>query len=226
MSWFISYTLLFLVYIGLLRERRRTNAGLAELRARMLQVEELLIEVCFFLEEPVESRMDSGEIQSSHVLREIIEEEEGISSEPLERLEVKPEVEPGSVAEQKPESKLAPPNLMEIKDAKELESKPKVVSIKGPEPVRGEVENADVSPSQNRVFLDNEEKNVRFRGVEQSEGWNKAQTPPLEIPFGKHKRNQRIVSLFQQGMSVKEIAMKTGMGQGEVQLIVDLYSRR
>src|SRR5690554_2062389 len=40
------------------------------------------------------------------------------------------------------------------------------------------------------------------------------------------ERHREILGLFQQGISVKNIARQTGMGQGEVQLIVDLYARR
>lgn len=225
MNWFINYALLFLVFIGLLRERRRTNVSLAELRARMLQVEELLIEVCFFLEESAKSRMDSSEIQSSQVLSEI-EEEERISPELMEGSEAGSEVESGTAPERRLEPRLAPPELPEMEEEIKLEPKPKAVPIEARQPVGGEVESADASPPPSRSFSDNDEKDERSGGVEPSGGRNRAQTPPLNPPFGKHKRNQRIVDLFQQGMSVKEIAMRTGMGQGEVQLIIDLYSRR
>jgi FtsZ-interacting cell division protein ZipA len=37
--------------------------------------------------------------------------------------------------------------------------------------------------------------------------------------------NQQIIQLWQQGLPVPEIARQTGKGQGEVQLIIDLYCK-
>lgn len=47
-----------------------------------------------------------------------------------------------------------------------------------------------------------------------------------KVPLGKLPEwHQQIIELWQQGLPIPEIARQTGKGQGEVQLILDLYCK-
>jgi len=52
---------------------------------------------------------------------------------------------------------------------------------------------------------------------------NKKARKPKVTPDKLPEWNQQIIELWQQGLPVPEIARQTGKGQGEVQLIVELY---
>ncbi len=59
---------------------------------------------------------------------------------------------------------------------------------------------------------------------------SEAETTPQQSLSGKSRpiadgRHQRILELWEQGMSIEEIAKKLGTGRGEVQLILGIYRR-
>lgn len=59
----------------------------------------------------------------------------------------------------------------------------------------------------------------------QPERGEKKGRKPKVIPEQLPEWHQQIIELWQQGLAIPEIARQTGKGQGEVQLIVDLYCK-
>ncbi|HBK68351.1 MAG TPA: hypothetical protein DDZ91_06900 [Firmicutes bacterium] len=89
---------------------------------------------------------------------------------------------------------------------------PEVISAKETQEKNTSFEKPETSDSTITTFLhENQIKKNRFETIDLS-----------SLP----ERNQMIIELFQKGLSVKEIARKSGMGQGEVQLIIDLYTQK
>ena len=48
---------------------------------------------------------------------------------------------------------------------------------------------------------------------------------PAALPIEKNAHHKRVMALYQEGLSVSEIAKRLGIGRGEVQLMVDLMGR-
>lgn len=134
MNWFFLFVCLILIFF-FLGEKRRVNKSFAELKSRLQQVEELLVEVCAVLEN--------------------------------ERAEDDP-------------------------------------SRKG----------EDQSGKVGKRFSGEE---VSFKSK-----WREEEVKKEDR---KSRKTKKIINLYNQGHSVNEIARQTGTGQGEVQLIIDLYSR-
>jgi DNA-binding NarL/FixJ family response regulator len=53
----------------------------------------------------------------------------------------------------------------------------------------------------------------------------KPSLPGRNVRSVKNERHQRILELWEQGISIEEIAKKLGTGRGEVQLILGIYRR-
>ncbi|NLW56908.1 MAG: hypothetical protein GX050_09925 [Firmicutes bacterium] len=243
-GWFVLLLLVFIFFFFFLsrRGRKRLQVRLAELSSRVAQVEELLLEICAVLEEkepipellPAETEealfeeerdvISSREVRDPKLSVEALPEEERevLSSPSLARtdvnsvdserrpphqarLEAETREKTGEHPREKPKKE---PSDQSREKAPEKQPEQKVTATHG--------KGASSQKANNTTAQPQAASSPRGREINQ-ERLNKID--PSTLP----ERSKRIIELLQQGLSVKEIARTTGMGQGEVQLIIDLY---
>lgn len=225
-GWYLGCFLVVLFIFW--RTKKKYFTILSELSSRISLVEELLLEICAVLEEQEPLSKVSLEMTET-----IVEEE---SSEPSrEPLVFSP---PQDLEEKQPNEKL-PTNPEQImpnssKPVKEVQ-KPDKLETKKKESIPEKAQKVTSSNSkENKTHAEQktpeEEGNTNLKQEtpkRKSKVNNKQETLKKEIEniemLATPERHQTIIELYQKGLTVKEIARQSGMGQGEVQLIIDLY---
>ncbi len=181
-------------------ERMKNRRRLAGLNSRIRQLEELLLEVCAVLEENREKEEAEG---SGTARLEPAGQEPG-EPESLGKPEELGEPEkPGE-----PESIGAPGEFGEPEE---------IVQYAAPKEPEEPVALVSLPPFAAEERPTAEEEYIY--------GWTGGEDPAPPEQQAADRRHQ-VLELFHQGIPVKTIARRIGMGQGEAQLIIDLYARR
>lgn len=191
-------------------ERIKNRRRLASLNSRIRQLEELLLEVCAVLEE---SR--NSEEPAASRAGQLVPAEEPAALAGLKAVEI---------TEEPPEEPEKPEETGKPEEAGEPEERVT------PLPPAGGREHRDHQAAKGTTAGERqagEEENER----EEEEGpaaiadrAGGEESVPPELPAADRRR--QVLELFHQGIPVKTIARRFGMGQGEAQLIIDLYARR
>ena len=195
----VGWCFLFMLVIIVLgwRERKKNLRKFSEINFRLAQVEELLLEVCALVEE----RLVQEELPP--LLDE--PQESGTRQEPVEQEEpVKPQV----VEPEKPEG--VKTREVGNKAGKTKQPTQTAAAQREEQPVLSE-EQPEPPVSQPRMPAKQGSKQTKGKKAKKAKG---QKLPPW---------NQQIIELWQKGLSVQEIARQIEKGQGEVQLIIDLY---
>jgi outer membrane biosynthesis protein TonB len=193
--------LLMLVIIVLgWRERKKNTRKFSEINTRLAQVEELLLEVCALVEENV-IQEDLSPLPNE--LGEPVELEEPIiTPEPVvpEKLE-KPEMVEKRESSNRKGKTDKPPQSAAVQKEKAVSTREQLE----------QPEQAGPPASPPKMPAKQGSKQTKGKKVKTAKG---QKLSPL---------NQQIIELWQKGLSVQEIARQIEKGQGEVQLIIDLY---
>jgi hypothetical protein len=250
-GWLIFFLVLISFFFFLTRRgRKRLQASLAELASRVAQVEELLLEICAVLEEkepfpelPEETEEPLSEDESDVIAPQSIVHPE-VDPNPAAREERPPRQESPGANEQgeirelligegrlshqkRPEretNERTGGNLSEQPKQKPgVQSKPKLAAhpreaVQAKRPEQTAARERDVVSQNEKGNTAQPQVESASRGRESNKE-RLAKIDPAALP----ERSRKIIELLQKGLSVKEIARSTGMGQGEVQLIIDLY---
>lgn len=203
----VGWGFLFLLVVIILgwRERRRNYRKFSELNTRLAQVEELLLEVCALVEE----KIVPGELPP-------LQPEPAVPEKPAEKTEPdqpgrrkepeKPNADevgaPGTTALRvvsKPVEETAPPSPT-------VASRKEQPGLTGEQPAPPEQPDSPPKMPAKKGRKPATDKKTKTVNVQKLPPWN-----------------QQIIELWQKGLSVQEIARQIGKGQGEVQLILDLY---
>jgi len=193
LGWFFLF---MLVVIGLgWRERKKNARIFSELSSRLAQVEELLLEVCALVEEKLA-------LEELPPLPEEMEE----TSAPHEREEAEEAARP----EEPTERQLAESVVVEGTPEATNEP-PQTVDVQREEPQLPQEQEPQRPAPQTQPPAREGSKPTKGKKA------GTAKRPKLP-PW-----NEKIIELWQQGVSVPEIARQVEKGQGEVQLIIDLY---
>lgn len=205
--------LLMLVIIVLgWRERKKNTRKFSEINTRLAQVEELLLEVCALVEENV-IQEDLSPLPNE--LGEPVElEDRGETPEPVELEE--PIITPEPVVAEK----LEKPEMVEKRESSNRKGKtdkpPQSAAVQKEKAVSTreqleQPEQAGPPASPPKMPAKQGSKQTKGKKVKTAKG---QKLSPL---------NQQIIELWQKGLSVQEIARQIEKGQGEVQLIIELY---
>lgn len=214
------FFLLVIIVLGW-RERKRNWRRFSEITSRLAQVEELLLEVCSLVEE----RLIKEELSPLPHEPEKTEkpEEPEVTEEPEEKAQPeKPQgpaelgrpdgVERREVSHLPEGTKQPSPTAMGKRETSVLNREQPEEPGQPEQPEQPERPEQAKSPvSQPKPQTQAESKQTMGRKVKAPKGQN--------LPAW----NQQIIELWQKGLSVQEIARQLEKGQGEVQLIVDLY---
>lgn len=197
-GWSVLLAVLMSFFLFLFwRGRKRIQAVLAELSSRVALVEELLLEIYSVIEK---KELFPELISPAETAGSLTEEEEDGSPVSLPLIETNPaDGERMMTGREKREPE---------KEIMEKTQEQKVI-----------------------IELENGELNKKAHS---ETAQPKTTTPPLGREIKKERldkidtsalpeRSKTIIELLQKGFSVKEIARTSGIGQGEVQLIIDLY---
>ncbi|HHU82657.1 MAG TPA: hypothetical protein GXZ26_06605 [Firmicutes bacterium] len=185
----------------ILWERIRNRLRLTGLNSRIRQLEELLLEVCAVLEESLkkEEPETSFAAQLEPAMKESGEPEKPEELEEPEKLEAPEELEES-------EKPVSPLPLVGKKDYWDPQAKTVAMAEEQPTAEQeGERGTGEGKPA-----------------IHGQTGGEESGQPELQAA----DRRRQVLELFHQGIPVKTIARKIGMGQGEAQLIIDLYARR
>ncbi|NLC53986.1 MAG: hypothetical protein GX770_08485 [Firmicutes bacterium] len=207
----VGWCFLFMLVIIVLgwRERKKNFRNYSELNSRLAQAEELLLEVCALVEErvvqeelpPLPDEPEELEIQQELETRqEPVGQEEPLKPQAPVEPEVpgKPEaVKTEEAHNQAGEAQKPPPTAVDQKE------QPLLAGEQGEQP-KPPVSSAKTPAKQ---------------GSKHTKGKKAKRAKEQKLP----PWNQQIIELWQKGLSVQEIARQIEKGQGEVQLIIDLY---
>ncbi len=176
-----------IIFLLWLWEKRKTRRRLADLRLRVRHIEELLLEICAYLEREAKKepagKEEGKQLDDGRMVKDLLTEE------PVKEERAKEELASSSLVQEEKEAGREGETEREAEPAVETGN-----DRSGPGPGRGKGKT----------------------------GEKKKITETVQVP----ERHRDVLNLFEQGLSVKDIARRTGMGQGEVQLIVDLYAPR
>lgn len=174
-----------IIFLLWLWDKRRTLRKLSDLRIRVGHIEELLLEICAYLER--EAKKETAERERGNNLDTGRMVKTLLFEQPVKKEQKQPV--------------LSPP----VQERNEI--------------VQKEATNGKSEPT---VDTGKDRSVRRPAGEKGKTGEKKKIVETVQVP----RRHRDVLNLFQQGVSVKDIARQTGMGQGEVQLIVDLYAPR
>lgn len=223
-SGLLLVIILSFIFILNRRGRKGLQASLGELSSRVAQVEELLLEICAVLEEK-ERIFEPLPAEAEEALPE--DESNVLSPQLLPHTEV--EVSPPA-GERKPAREERPEPETKGKTGKNLSEQPKQKPQEKPGDQAREKavekrpgQTGTAAGEKNEVGLvENVKPSQQATSSSRGKEINRARLEKID-PTKLPERSRKIFELLQQGLSVKEIARSTGMGQGEVQLIIDLY---
>ncbi len=224
-GWYLGSFLIILFIFW--RTKKKYFTILSNLSSRISQVEELLLEICAVLETQNPLDEVSSETTESIVKEESKSSEASILFTP-QNLEEKLPARANNVTDAKPIMNNS------LKQKKETEKtgnffklKKEQQKIDKPEPDQQEsspqkaLTVKTINSKETTAHIE-QEMPERESKVTIGQGTVKKARENMEL-LNVPERHQTIIRLFQKGLSVKEIARQSGMGQGEVQLIIDLY---
>mgnify|MGYP001217040404 CR=1 FL=1 len=247
-SGLLLVIILSFIFILNRRGRKGLQASLGELSSRVAQVEELLLEICAVLEEkerifeplPAEAEEALPEDESNVLSPQLLPHTEVEVSPPAgerkpareERPEpgVEDEIRELLIGEKKAPHQKRPEPETKGKTGKNLSEQPKQKPQEKPGDQAREKavekrpgQTGTAAGEKNEVGLvENVKPSQQATSSSRGKEINRARLEKID-PTKLPERSRKIFELLQQGLSVKEIARSTGMGQGEVQLIIDLY---
>ena len=194
---FFFFCIAFLLFLNLWA-RIKNRRRLAKVNSRIRQLEELLLEVCAILEE----NREKEEPAASRVARLAAAKEPEDLVEQVEQAKPDEPEKPQEAGE--PEEGITSLSPAAGKEDRDRPAGKKAAV--GEEPAKGEERDKEEGPA--------------------SAGGGSGGEKPIPPEQQAADRRRQVLDLYHQGMPVKAIARRIGMGQGEAQLIIDLYGRR